>query len=352
MPFTAEQIAKAGKASMDYRVRKKPQDLYNTDRPLLGALQRTKKSFPGAVQFIVEQLRKTNDANFQWFGPNDQVTYNNKDTLENANFEWRSAHDGFFFTEEELLQNRISITDNPKATPTKQEAQQFVNMMDEAMDTLFLGFKEKFDFELHLDGTQDADALVGLDALVATDPTTGTVGGIDRATAGNEYWRNQASLAIATGTPDNLTEEMEKVWRDCTRVGGYAPNLILMGRDFYDAYRKDNKDNLERQIMVPAKGGTGLDGSVTALGFQGVECQWDPVLDDLQAATGEVTTPWDKRCYFLNTRFLKLRPAEGQDMVTRTPPRVYDRYTHYWGLTWRGGLTITHPGAMAVLSIA
>lgn len=351
MPFTAEQISYAGKAVMDYRVRKKPEDLYNTDRPFLAALQRTKQPFPGAKQFIVEQLRTTNDANFQWFGPNDQVTYNNRRTLDDANFPWTSFHDGFYLTEEELLQNYITVTDNPKATPTTSEKHQFVNLMNENIDTLMLGAKEKFDYELHLDGSQDGDALEGLDLLVATDPTTGIVGGINRATAGNEFWRNQVQLAINTGTADTLTEAMEVVWRKCTRVGGYAPNLILMGSKFYDAYRKDNKDNLERQITVPSSGGVGLDGSVNRLGFKGVECQWDPVMDDLQAALNP-TVNWDKRCYFLNTRFLKLRPAKGQDMVTRTPPRVYDRYTHYWGLTWRGGLTITRPSAMAVLSIA
>jgi hypothetical protein len=78
---------------------------------------------------------------------------------------------------------------------------------------------------------------------------------------------------------------------------------------------------------------------------------WDPVMDDLQAALSPVV-PWDKRAYFLNTRFLKLRPAKGQDMVTRNPPRVYNRYTHYWGLTWRGAMTITRPAAMGVFSVA
>lgn len=352
MPFTPEQITYAGKSAMDYRVKKSPEDLYNTDRPLLKCLQAKKKPFPGAVQYIVEQLRKTNDANFQWFGPNDQVTYNNKRTLDDAKFEWRSAHDGFFLTEEELLQNYITINDNPNVKPTTSEVQQFVNLMNENMDTLFEGFKEKFDFDLHRDGTQDADALVGLDALVAVDPTAGTVGGIDRAAAGNEFWRNQADIGIATGTAGALSEAMEVQWRLCTRVGGMAPNKIIAGSKFFDAYRLDAKNTIERRMEPSAPGGTDADTSVNRLYFKGVQIEWDPVLDDLEAADPSIAAPWDKRCYFLNDKFLKLRPAKGQDMVTRTPPRVYDRYTHYWGLTWRGGLTITRPSSMAVLSIA
>ena len=64
MPFTADQISQAGKAAIDYIVRKKPEDLYNTDRPWLKLLQSTKKPFPGAKQYINEKLRFTNDSNF------------------------------------------------------------------------------------------------------------------------------------------------------------------------------------------------------------------------------------------------------------------------------------------------
>jgi hypothetical protein len=173
MPFSAEQISYAGKAAMDYIVGKSPEDLYNTDRPLLKALQANKKSFPGAKQYINEKLRTTNDSNFQWFAPDEEVSYNRKRTLADANFAWGSAHDGFALTEEELLQNYISVTDDRNATPTTEEKFQFVNLITENTETLKLGFTEKFDYELHLDGTQDPDAVPGLDLLVSTTPTTG-----------------------------------------------------------------------------------------------------------------------------------------------------------------------------------
>lgn len=346
MPFTAEQISYAGKAAIDYIVRKKPEDLYNTDRPLLKKLQSTKKSFPGAKQYINEKLRITNDPNFQWFGPDEQVTYNRKRTLEEANFGWGSAHDGFALSEEELLQNYITVTDDKNAAATTSEKHQFVNLMKENTETLMLGFKEKFDMELHRDGTQDADAIPGLDALVSTTPAVGTVGGIDRSVAGNEYWRNQVSLDV---TVANLLNTMETQWRACTRVGGNSPNFILAGETFIDAYRAATKADLSREVAVPQMGGYKLDGGNTGLYFKGVPIVWDPVFYDLDQADSP-TQEWDSRCYMLNTRFIKLRPAQGQDMVVRRPPRAYDRYTHYWGLTWRGAMTITRPSAMSVIT--
>ena len=348
MPFTAEQISYAGKSAIDYIVRKKPEDLYNTERPLLKKLQATKKSFPGAKQYINEKHRITNDSNFQWFGPDEQVTYNRKRTLQEANFSWGSAHDGFALTEEELLQNYISVTDNKDNAPTTSEKHQFVNLMKENTETLMLGFKEQFDLDLHRDGTQDVDAIPGLDALVSTTPATGTVGGIDRSLAANVYWRNQASLDV---TIANLLDTMETIWRACTRVGGNTPNYILAGETFIDAYRAATKADIAREISVPGleKGGINMDGSVNNLYFKGVPIIWDPVFYDLDVADSPAQE-WDSRCYFLNTRDLKLRPAQGQDMVVRRPPRAYDRYTHYWGLTWRGAMTITRPSAMAVIT--
>lgn len=349
MPFNAEQISYAGKAAMDYIMSESPEDLYNTDRPFLKLLQANKKSFPGAKQYINEKLRTTNDSNFQWFGPDEEVTYNRKRTLSEANFSWGSAHDGFALTEEELLQNYISVTDDKNAAATTSEKFQFVNLITENTETLKLGFSERLDYDLHLDGTQDTDAIPGLDLLVSTTPTTGTVGGINRATT--PQWRNYAETGISTAAAGNLSDRMEVAFRTITRVGGNAPNVILAGSKFMDAYRKEADAGIQQQVVINQNGSTRLDAGVMATSFKGIPIVWDPVFDDLQAALNPGVN-WDKRAYFLNTRFIKLRPAQGQDMVVRRPPRVYNRYTHYWGLTWRGAMTITRPSAQAVISIA
>lgn len=348
MPFSSEQLSYAGLAAMDYEIKQNPEDLYNTDRPLLQWLNAKKKNFPGAKQYVVEKLRTTNDSNFQWFAPDGQVSYNRKRTLNKANFAWGSAHDGFGLTEEELLQNYISVTDNAQnAQPTTDETKQFVNLIKENTETLKLGFNEKFDYALHLDGTQDAEAIPGLDAIVSTTPTTGIVGGINRASA--VYWRNQASTGIAA-TTGVLTSEMNKIWLACQRIGGSKPDKIIAGTKFITAYRTELLAT--QRVDVTGKiGGLALDAGAQDLYFMGVKVEWDPVMDDLQAALNP-TINWDKRCYFLNSKTIKLRPAEGQDMVGRKPPRAYDRYTHYWGVTWRGAMTTVNPGANAVLSVA
>lgn len=351
MPFTAQEIIDGGKVGIDHYLKNNPIDQINVTRPLLKALQAKKKSSPGAKQYIVEQLRMRYQSNFQWFNGSQVVTYNRRQTVEQAQYAWRSAHDGFALDEDRLAQNGIVVTESNhpgSKNATQAELIQLTNLIDEQSESLKLGFNEKFSQALHLDGTQSADAVTGLDALVSTTPTTGTVGGIDAAT--NVPWRNFAATGLTTTTTTgNVLDNMETAWRYCTRAnGGEAPDLIIMGGDFNDGFRNFMLKTFGL-YGAPQVNVTKVSAGVEQMHFHGVPMLWSPEFLDLQSLTG---TAWEKRCYFLNTKSLKLRPLDGHDMITRKPPRAYDKYEYYWGLTWRGALTCNQRNSNAVLAIA
>lgn len=355
MPWTPQQLVQAGYASLDYFMRNQPPvDQINIAHPLLRLLEANKVAFDGGKQYIVHQIYKTNDDNAQWFGSDDQVGYNNRKNLTQASFLWSNVHNGFSLTEEELLQNGISVTDDMSVTPTREEVVQLSNILKVNNMSLKEGHDAFLDYQLWLDGTQSTDAVPGIDALVSTTPTTGTVGGINRATAGNEFWRNNVNTGISTATAGNLSEQMEIEWRKCTRYGGEQPNAILVGSKFLDAYRKDAKDTINRRVMIGGNGKQtpGINAGVTGIYFKECELIWAPVLDQLAADFPGAPVAWDKRAYFLNTKRLQLNPAKGQWKVPRQPPRVYDRYTHYSAMTSRFGMGITKPNTMSVLAIA
>jgi hypothetical protein len=359
MPFTSEQLAYAGKAALDYFLKNKPTDQYNVDRPLIEKFMAGKKEYGGGLQYVVEQLRYQNDSNFQSFFGSSQVSYNRKRTLTQAKFTWGAFHDGFGLDEDELISNGISMTDDRSAKPTEAEKVQLTNLLEENLETLKLGFQENFDIMLHRDGTQSATDIPGLDALVATSPTSGTVGGIDASA--NTWWRNYASTGINSGTAGNVTNAMETAWRACIRVGGQAPDFILAGEDFIDAYRKDSGSSAgytTRQVIVESgnKKAVTLDngvgqGTSTGLYFKGVPINWDPVFSTMDTLDSPAVH-WTKRLYMLNTRRIQLRPIKGHWMIPRRPPRVYDRYVHYWALTAKAALTTGKRNAHAVLAIA
>lgn len=348
MPFTTEQLSAAGKLAIDYYQKNDPIDQVNVARPLLKMLMEKKREYAGGLQYVVEQLRTSNDSNFQSYFGDSQVSYNRKRTIDQAKFAWGSFHDGFGLNEDELAQNGITMTDDKNSVPTDAEKVQLTNLLQENTETLKLGFQEGFDLMLHRDGTQSTTDIAGLDLLVSTTPTTSTlVGTINQST--NTFWRNNVSLDIAEV---DLLDEMEIQWRECTRYGGSAPDFILVGDDFLDAYRRASGQTINRQIHDGgnSKGGVSLDGSVTKVYFKGVELIWDPVFDVLDALDAPAQT-WSKRCYFLNSKFMSLRPIKGHWMVSRKPPRVYDRYTHFWALTAKAAMTISKRNAMAVLTL-
>lgn len=351
MPFTSQEIIEAGKAGLDFYLAENPVDQVQLERPLLKALQGKKKTAPGAKQYIVEQLRKGYQSNFQWFNGSAVVTYNQRQSLEQANYAWRSCHDGLALNEDRLAQNGIVIDDDGKTSSASDaEKLQLTNLFTEQMEILRLGFQEQFSYALHLDGTQSTDAITGLDGLISLAPTTGVVGGIDRSVSGNAYWRNNVSTGLTTTTSTGtILNQMEVQWRQCSRNGG-RPDLILGGSTYIDGYRNFVLNTFGRMDFGPANTKK-VEGGTSVLTFQGVEVQWSPEFQELDARYAP-STPWEKRCYFLNTANMTLRPLQGQDMKTRKPPRAYDRYEYYWGITWRGAVTMNRSNAHAALALA
>lgn len=363
MPFTSEELVRLGKASIDFYLRNKPIDQIGTPRPLMERLIARQKSWPGGKSAIQTNVRKTYDSNFQWTWGGQTVSYNSRNTLEQVYYPWRSWHDGFMLSEDELVSNGITINDdNPRGvTNTQAELAQLTNLLEEHTESLRLGAEARFDWELHGDGTQDPQALEGLHKLVSVTPTTGTVGGIDASA--NAWWQNYAPGSALTAA--TIASGMEQAWRSCVKNGG-KPDLILAGGTFVDVYREAFRTGETTNVFygnyqLAPSGSSRLDagvggqttGSETGLYFKGVPILWDSIMDEAGALGsvlwGDGTAAWEKRCYFLNSRHVRLQPIEGHDRVTRTPPREHNRYVWYWGLTWKGSLVCNRRNANAVL---
>lgn len=349
MPITAEDLARGATTQLQFYSRNDPVDLINTERPLLKWFVSHKKDAPAGNFFLNETLRTGNDGNYQNYAGPDQVTYNNRDTNKQAQFPMYSAHDGFYIDEHEAARNGITLTDSGESNVSDAEKIQIVNLLKERFQNLKDSMQQGLDIESHLDGSQSTKAAPGLDALVSTTPTVGVVGGIDRAVA--TYFRNQANTGIVVA---NLIDQMEITYRAATKFGKQRPTKFFCGGDFLDAYRKQAGQTINRQIDVAGneKGGVSLDAGTTRTYFKGIELEWDPVMDDLDAMFGAPPVPWSKRCYMLSPETIKLRPVTGRWMIDRKPNRPHDRYIHFWGRTADYRFVITNPRANAVLSIA
>lgn len=360
MQISNEQLAQVGKLSLDHFLKNKPTDQIKIERPWIKKLRMKKGvSIPGGRQNVVEQILTNYDSNFQPVRYDSEVTYNKRDVINQAQYAWTGFHDGFTLNEDQLLENGISINDSRTTSLLKSEALQLTNLMDVQNQVLMEGMLEQLDRQVTLSGSASSDHLNGLDALVSLTPTTGTTGGISRAN--NTYWRNNAQTGVSTNETNSLyiIDVMEKQWRACTRNGG-APDFIMCGSAFLDAYRKAAGSSIDRQINLNVIGqAAGLDAGVmgkmpannTGMQFKGVPIMWNPVFEELDDDYSP-TINWEKRCYFIQCKYLKLRPIEGQDMVARRPERVYNRYSHFWAMIWRGAITSRRLNGHSVMSLA
>lgn len=352
MPVSSAQLIAGANYQLMENAKGDPVDQITSARPFTKWLVDHKVPSVFGNGIFNEKVRFTNDSNYQNYTGDQQVTYNRKDTARLAPFQHYEAHDGFTLNETELANNGVTMTDDNTSVMTEAEEIQIVSKLNEGYETLKEGFQQNWDLEVHQDGSQSTLAVPGLDLLVSTTPTTGTVGGIDAAA--NPYWRNNASMGISTASAGTLTTQMEIMWRACTKFGGMPPDAIFCGSAFLDAYRQDAPIQVNRQQQVGAGGNKGysVNNGSDSIRFKNVELIWDPSFDALDALLGAITYPWAKRCYFLQSKSLKLRPFKGRWMVSRKPSRVYDRYTHYFGLTADYGITINKRNNQAVLSIA
>lgn len=350
MPFNAMQLTLGANYQLENYATTDPVDQVNIDHPLMKWMVANKIETAGGNAYFNEKVRIGNDANYQNYFGDDQVSYNRRDTIRLAKYPWYNFHDGFGLNEDELAANGITMVDSDEPqTVSDAEKFQIVNLLKENFDVLKLGAQENFSTEIHLDGSTNSKAVPGLDAIVSTTPAVGTVGGINAVNA--TYWRNNASLSIAA-TAGTLTAQMEIMWRACMLYGKRMPNKIIAGSTFIDKYRAEFAATIIRQAQVNGGPTRKMDVGTEDLYFHGIPIEWDPDFERLDTLLGAITYPWTKRAYFLQSASLKLRPLKGHWMQNRKPPRMYDRYIYYFAITSKYRITANQRNSMAVLSVA
>lgn len=161
------------------------------------------------------------------------------------------------------------------------------------IDSLIAGFITKLEDDLFLDGTGDGgNTIDGLQLLVADDPTTGIVGGIDRSiTPGSDFWRNQTfDFVTTTNVSIRLVPEMRKMYNNTGKFGSGKErfiDMIITAQDIYEAYEEEAVETIQH-IMPNAKL---ADLGFGELMFKGKPITWSP-----SAPAGKM--------YFLNSNFL------------------------------------------------
>jgi hypothetical protein len=152
--------------------------------------------------------------------------------------------------------------------------------------------------------------LLGLPIIIADDPTTGTVGNLNRATY--SWWRNQQTDSTAS-TFKGYKKELRTMWNDCSKGTGSGPDIALGDQTAYETYEAALDDNTRYTNTVMAD--MGFDN----LRLKGSLFYWDERVPDwagqkYPAVDGGV--PLKSSVAFLNTKYLELVVDSQTDFIT------------------------------------
>lgn len=204
------------------------------------------------------------------------------------------------FTTIEYTWSRVGgtvIISDQEQDENKGDAMIF-KLLKSKMEVLEESIKEKFSEYLY--GAGVGTNPLGLAALIPDDPTTGTLGGINRAT--ESQWRTSA-YDFAGGLDSTTIEEAyDDILMDLTMKGD-KPSVILAGRNQYRSYRAAVRDKL---VINLGELGGGGGKKMVDLGFSGCAHQNVPILYDEDC-------PVD-RAYFINDKYLRLHMLKGVNM--------------------------------------
>ena len=245
-----------------------------------------KSSEPGGRLFEAD-LEYAQNSTFKSYGEMEELDTTRIDVFDAARYEIK-VHAG-----------TVVFSDLEKLRASGSEAK--IDLVSSKVDNGMSSHMANLNTAAYLDGTGNGGKdIEGLTKLISETPTTGTVGGINRATF--SWWRNQAvSGAKTTSAYDNIRQAFTDVSLRCSRGGTEdLPTCAVMGRDILKGYAS-TLQTYERYAMDgnKARGANGAMDVGGGLMHMNAELFYD-----------EDASPTDS-AYFLNPKWLKFYYLKG-----------------------------------------
>jgi uncharacterized protein YdbL (DUF1318 family) len=265
---------------------------------------------------IVEEL-EYGESDSIWYTGYDKIDFTNPQLFSAAEFDLKLLAAPVGISGEELLKNAGK--------------ERVIDLLEAKIKNAEKTLKNQMSAAIYSDGTgSGGKQLTGLQALVSDAPTTGTVGGIDRAS--NEFWRNVAKTSAVTA--ENIYAAMNEVYLACSR-GSDVPDLIVADDELYATYEASLG---EKQRFTNAKL---AEAGFTNLKFKGADVIYDGGLGG-RCPSGHM--------YFLNTEYLKLRPHKDRNFKLIGGERMaINQDAIYKIIGWAGNLTMSNAQLQGVL---
>lgn len=260
---------------------------------------RLKEKAPDGTHFEIPVRYAKANQNIQYIGRGTRMGRKDKETLTRLLYTTSAVGDSMvrYWADERVNRGEAKLID-------------YVN---ELVENHTMSLRDKVALDCLV---QDADpnAINALPTIIPTDPTTGTIGKMDRAA--NTWLRNQTMDFAGLSTKANLLDRMETMYNLCSMMKGNgsknAPDLILTTREIYQDYVNLAKLMGIFQFNTVTRR---VDFGAGEAAFKGAEIFWDE-----NCPAGNM--------YFLNTSTLQFAydPQNWFEMTEwKTDPDTLDR---------------------------
>lgn len=269
---------------------------------------------------ILEEL-EYGEGDMVWYSGYDAINYTPKQLFTSAEYAMKLCAVPVAISGEDMLKN--------------SGREQMIDLFEKRIENARKTMMNQMSAAIYGDGTASSGkAIGGLKLLVADAPTTGTVGGINRATAGNEFWRNKATTATAALTSETIRTEMDAMYLSLSR-GTDKPDLIVADDTMYSLYE---------QGLTPLQRFS--DPKLADAGFQTLKYKGTDVIYD----GGQGGNCPAGHMYFLNTNYIYLRPHKDRNMKVIGGDRMaINQDALYKIIGWAGNMTMSNAALQGVL---
>ena len=263
------------------------------------------------------------EGRFQWYSGYDVLDVSPAEVITAAEFNWAQAAGVVSASGLEIDVQNLG-------------KEQSIDLWEARIKNAQRTMKNQITYGCYSNGTAYSGKIIGgLQLLVADLPTTGTVGGINRATSGNEFWRNQYYRSTADGgaslSATTIQAHLDQLTLRCTR-GTDKPNIYIADRVAYGYFW--NSLQAVQRITSPEKG---------SAGFKSLEFAGQPFY--YEDSTGIPT----EHVYALNTNFMEFVYAPKRNFTPLPEDRAFNQDAFIQLILWAGQLVVTNASLQGVL---
>ena len=278
------------------------------------------KTFSGGVN-INQELAYAQNGTYTRFSGYDPVNISPSDVFTTASFGIKQASVAVSISRLEMLQN--------------SGKEQVIDLLEARIENAEKTLIDNIGLDCYSDGTASGGKQIGgLNHLVPTDPTTGTVGGINRATW--DFWQPQLydfsggglqSGGAITASATTIQAAMNAMYLGCSR-GPDHPDLIVADNTYYGYYWASLQGN---QRFTNSK--------LAEAGFDNIRFMGADVVFDGGIGGGISANTM----FFLNTNYIHFRPHKDENFVSADPDRyATNQLAMVKLITWAGNMTISN----------